>query len=528
MTQINNPTTPAVPGEFDNPSLKERLRQTPRLPWSARDGIFLVAAVALGLLIVDWALCGGFNLGFTLCYALLLIWTLAYRGRSEARVRPIGVFCGAASLAGASLFAWTADDVLCFLWLWMIALLFCIFAATIYGVELGGGIRLITDALRSILPAPFRNIHRPFLSMAASGNARGGRVFRQVILGLLLAAPVLAIVLPLLIGSDAAFEGLMRSLVGNLGEAPYRLILGLILAVLIFSLGFALRKGLVKSPIRAEKEARGVLGAAAAVTLLGALLLVYAAYLLSQLAYFFSAFSGILPEGYVFTAAEYARRGFFELCAVCAVNLLVVCILPRLTRREGGVPGAVKALCALVCVFCLIFAAVAFSKMFLYVQRFGLTRLRLLTSAFMALLVCVLLIALVQLFVNRLPAAQLVLVLACVLGLALGYARPDAWIARYNVARYQAGTLDAIDVVYLGELSADAIPELIALLDSPDEAVRTAAARALDWKREIYCAADAAAPDGFRAWNRSRNAARTLLAENSPRIDALLEDSPTQ
>ena len=47
MTQINNPTTPAVPGEFDNPSLKERLRQTPRLPWSARDGIFLVAAVAL-------------------------------------------------------------------------------------------------------------------------------------------------------------------------------------------------------------------------------------------------------------------------------------------------------------------------------------------------------------------------------------------------------------------------------------------------------------------------------------------------
>ena len=80
MTQINNPTTPAVPGEFDNPSLKERLRQTPTLPWSARDGIFLVAAVALGLLIVDWALCGGFNLGFTLCYALLLAWMLAYRG----------------------------------------------------------------------------------------------------------------------------------------------------------------------------------------------------------------------------------------------------------------------------------------------------------------------------------------------------------------------------------------------------------------------------------------------------------------
>ena len=211
---------------------------------------------------------------------------------------------------------------------------------------------------------------------------------------------------------------------------------------------------------------------------------------------------------------------------MCAVNLLVVCILPRLTRREDGVPGAVKVLCALVCVFCLIFAAVAFSKMALYVQRFGLTRLRLMTSAFMALLVCVLLIALMQLFVKRLPAVQLVLVLVCVLGLTLGYAKPDAWIARYNVARYQEGTLEAIDVEYLGGLSADAVPELIALLDSPDESVRIAAARALDWKREIYCTADEAAPDGLRAWNRSRNAARALLTENSARISALLEGSP--
>ena len=197
MTQINHSTVPAIPGEFDNPSLRERLRQIPALPWNARDGIFLATAVALGLLIADWALWGGFNLGFSICYALLLIWTLAYRGRSVVRARPIGIFCGAASLAGAGLFAWTADELLCFLWLWMIALLFCVFAASVCGVELGGGLRLIGDALRSILPAPFRNIHRPFLSMAVSGNARGGRMFRQVLLGLLLAAPVLAIVLPL-------------------------------------------------------------------------------------------------------------------------------------------------------------------------------------------------------------------------------------------------------------------------------------------------------------------------------------------
>ena len=53
MTQINHSTVPAIPGEFDNPSLRERLRQIPALPWNARDGIFLATAVALGLLIAD-------------------------------------------------------------------------------------------------------------------------------------------------------------------------------------------------------------------------------------------------------------------------------------------------------------------------------------------------------------------------------------------------------------------------------------------------------------------------------------------
>ena len=32
MTQINHSTVPAIPGEFDNPNLRERLRQIPALP----------------------------------------------------------------------------------------------------------------------------------------------------------------------------------------------------------------------------------------------------------------------------------------------------------------------------------------------------------------------------------------------------------------------------------------------------------------------------------------------------------------
>lgn len=526
--QTENHALPATPGEFDNPNLTERLRQAKPLPWTLRDGIFLAAAAILGLLIVDWALWSNLGLGFTLCYALLLIWTAAYRGRTGARVRPIGLFCGVASLVGAGLFAWTTDFLLLFLWFWMILLLYCIFAASIFGVRLGDGPRLIIDALRLILPAPFCNLHRPFVSMAAAGNSQGGRRLRQVLMGLLLAAPVLAVVLPLLVNSDAAFEGLVHALVGNLGSVSYKLILGLVFAVLIFSLGFALRKGLVKAPARPEDSARGALGPAAAATLLVALLIVYGVYLLSQLAYFFSAFSGILPAGYVFSAAEYARRGFFELCGVCAVNLLVVCLVPWLARREGGVPLAIKLLCAAICAFCLIFAAVAFSKMALYVQRFGLTRLRLLVSAFMVLLVFVLVCALARLFAPRLPIVPLILALTCALALALGYAEPDALVARHNVERYSAGTLEEVDVGYLNSLSDAVVPQLAALLDCPDAAVRARAAASLSWRLDVLEDADLhlhpVARD-FRSYNRSRAEAEELLLKNRARIEEILKES---
>lgn len=529
MNQTCNPTTPAMSGEFDNPGLLQRLREEPAPPWTARDGIFLAAAVIVGLILVEWGLWGGLNLGFSIGYALLLIWTAAYRGASGQQLKPFALFCGAASLAAAGLFAWSADYLLSFMWLGMIALLYCIFTASLYGLEPGDGLYRITDALACIVPAPFRNLHRPLQSIAATGRTRGGRVARQVALGLALAVPVLAIVLPLLIGSDAAFEGLARSLVGNLGDAPVQIILGLIAAVLIFSLGFALRKGLVPARKHATAARDGVLGATAALTLLSALILVYAAYLLSQLAYFFSAFSGILPEGYVFTAAEYARRGFFELCAVCAVNLLVVCIVARLTRRagDGRAPAAVRALCGAVCIFCLIFAATALSKMALYVRRFGLTRLRLLTTAFMLLIVFTLVCVLVQLFARRMPCVQAVLIFACVLGLVLGYAEPDALVARYNVQRYNAGTLETIDVDYLDSLSAAAVPQLIGLLDCPDETVRTAAAAALDRKLDFYLTEELhRIPDSsLRSYNHRLATVQALLHANAERIGEILAEA---
>lgn len=115
-------------------------------------------------------------------------------------------------------------------------------------------------------------------------------------------------------------------------------------------------------------------------TFLGVVAFCYLLYLVSQLAYFFSAFEGILPEGY--TQAEYARRGFFEMSALCSINLLMVLVSIGQVRRNPEVPRLTRFLCLFILVFSLVLAACSASKMGLYIGVYGLTRLRVLTSLF--------------------------------------------------------------------------------------------------------------------------------------------------
>jgi hypothetical protein len=67
---------------------------------------------------------------------------------------------------------------------------------------------------------------------------------------------------------------------------------------------------------------------------LTALNVVYIIFFLAQAAYLFAAFGNSLPEA--LTYAEYARRGFFELCAVAAINLGVIGIAHLITSRKIG------------------------------------------------------------------------------------------------------------------------------------------------------------------------------------------------
>ncbi len=109
----------------------------------------------------------------------------------------------------------------------------------------------------------------------------------------------------------------------------------------------------------------------------------YALFFVVQGRYLFGAFTRTLPDGFV--VAEYARQGFFELCKVMAVNFALLYLATR-TSKKGARGGALLTLCLALLAESLLFAVVALSKLWLYIDCFGFTPRRLQSTW----LVCVL------------------------------------------------------------------------------------------------------------------------------------------
>ncbi|GIG33720.1 DUF4153 domain-containing protein [Cellulomonas oligotrophica] len=163
--------------------------------------------------------------------------------------------------------------------------------------------------------------------------------------------------------------------------------------------------------------------------------------------------------------AQYARAGFGQLVVVTVLTLLVVTVAarhaPRATHRDRVV---VRAALGTLCLGTLGVVASALRRLDLYVEAFGLTRLRI-TVAVAEVVMGVVLVLLVAAGVRWSArwVARTVLVVAAVAVLGLAAVNPDALILRYNTT---ADLVVPLDVDYLLGLSADAVPAA-AELDEP-------------------------------------------------------------
>jgi hypothetical protein len=239
------------------------------------------------------------------------------------------------------------------------------------------------------------------------------------------------------------------------------------------------------------------LGSTEIAIVLGALDLLFLAFVLVQARYLFGGSALVESQAHL-TYAQYARHGFFELVAVSVLVLPVLLAANALARDRKGL---VRALSGVLVGLELAVAVSALQRLHIYEQQYGLTELRIYAIGVVGWLVCVFLWASVTILRGRLRRfATGAVVSGFVATAVLNVVNPDALIARTNLTRPQA------DLVYLQQLSDDAVPTLVAQASAaPDPRVRAALQAQLLSRR--------VAPVDLLSWNLSRERARHALSQ---------------
>lgn len=340
--------------------------------------------------------------------------------------------------------------------------------------------------------------------------------------GLALAVPFVLVFNGLLMSADAKFE----RIVSRIFQQDYASVIGhiaLMLACSWFASGYLRvtfsRPVISLASLSKVQQGSLTLGLTESSITLGLLNLLFLVFTVVQVPYFFGTASAS-------ACAEYARRGFFELTTVVALVLPLLLGLDWTVKRENNTQNLIfKSLVGVQIALMAVITTSAMHKMHLYHHEYGLTELRVYTTAFMGWLAAVLVIFCATVLKGKrenFAFASFIAGLVLIAGLHV--ADPDALIVRTNIARAQEGK--SFDVLYVLSLSNDAVEPLLKDLKKLNAEDQRKVAEALlsgysrSWKVD------------WRSWNWSRcTAARAVhrrLARLKNTTEIAINSHPTQ
>lgn len=283
---------------------------------------------------------------------------------------------------------------------------------------------------------------------------------RYVALGLLVAVPLGLFILALLVSADAVFRDLFVRLFRHINIGNILLVLCMLVLGFFASYGFMamLNSRVIKEECRENRNQEPVL----AITFTSVLAVMYLVFCSIQVVYLFMG-QMRLPEGY--TYSSYARQGFFQLLAVCIINLIIVLVCLGFFRESRVLKGILTVIS--LCTYIMV-ASSAY-RMILYIQICQLTFLRIIVLWALAVTALVLGGIIVTIFRPGFRLFRYCVTIVTVFYILLAFAKPDYWIARYNMqfvdftAVSEEPAEDSYrDFYYLSHLSADAAPILAA------------------------------------------------------------------
>lgn len=282
----------------------------------------------------------------------------------------------------------------------------------------------------SVVPVPFSDFsyYRKKKEKKYSANTKA------VLLGLLIGLPILLVVTALLASADEIFADLLgntfhlEEMVDWFLFALPRNMFGILLMfgfylLLLYLLFAALCRGELRKEVRQPAQYNTTI----AVTVFTMIDVVYVLFSGVQFLYLFAG----LPAGHDY--AEYARQGFFELLFVAVINFVLVLFCNQHFARKTALKITMTITCA--CTFVMTISAAY--RMYMYIQAYHLTFLRVFVLWFLLLLSLFMVGSTISIYREGWNSFRYCLFLLTCLYLVLVLSNVDGRIAKYNVAKFE-------------------------------------------------------------------------------------------
>ncbi|HWQ45299.1 MAG TPA: DUF4173 domain-containing protein [Longilinea sp.] len=297
------------------------------------------------------------------------------------------------------------------------------------------------------------------------------KIVGSLILGVILALPVVLVLTALLASADMIFSQRLQEFftlfdLEHLPEYLFRLFYVVFVTFLMAGslLHAAAPKHIEDHPLKRQETIKPFLGSIETMVILVSVTILFLIFVVIQFQYLFGGEANINAAGY--TYSEYAVKGFSELVAVAVISLLLYQGLATISRRESsGQRTAFTVFSALMMGLVLVILVSSFQRLALYENAYGFSRLRAYTHFFIPWL-GVLILAVIGLEIARRQRWFALSLLVCTVGFGatLAIVNVDGFIARQNLIRYQQG--EVLDIQYLAGLSYGATPALAAGLET--------------------------------------------------------------
>lgn len=359
----------------------------------------------------------------------------------------------------------TANGFIQFMnWCFMIVLLFLSMFSQFYPLRNWN----TGTYIKNLIKLFFTTVGYSFLSLnhatkyVKKTEIKKNKNIKGILGGIIAAGFALIFILPLLFSSDMIFEQMFVGafIIFDFDEM-IKTIANVIRIGITFFIGFTSIYALFYASCHLQLEENperkmSFGGMITGITFTGIMAVVYVLYSFIQIRYLF--LGNGLPEG--ITYSEYAHQGFWQLLFVAFINICMVMICGYLFEKNKILDGIMTIISG--CTFVMI--ASAFYRMMLYVGAYHLTMLRVLVLWALMVLAFIMTGVVISIYKNQFPFMKYAIMTIISAYLILSFARPDYWIAKYNISKMEEISSDNLSYM-LYSLSWDAAPAFSEIKD---------------------------------------------------------------